>query len=147
MSASIRISLQAGERIFVNGAVLRVDRKVSLEFLNDVTFLLEHHVMQPEDATTPLKQLYFALQTMLLEPETADKTRLLFARMHAGMLAAFENPRILSGLKFADGMVSAGRIFEALKTIRGLFSLEEAVLERRDDVNLQINAAAPSLVA
>lgn len=147
MSASIRITLHPGERIYVNGAVLRVDRKVSLEFLNDVTFLLEHHVMQPEDATTPLKQLYFVLQTMLLEPETADKTRVLFAKMHADMLAAFENPRILTGLKFADGMVSAGRCFEALKTIRGLFPLEEAVMQRRESVSLQMNAAAQPLVA
>lgn len=147
MSASIRISLHPGERIYVNGAVLRVDRKVSLEFMNDVTFLLEHHVMQPEDAATPLKQLYFVLQTMLLEPETADKTRVLFARMHADMLAVFENPRILTALKFADGMVSAGRIFEALKTIRGLFQLEEAVIERREGMSLQVNTAAQPMVA
>lgn len=50
MKSTLRISLKSGERIFVNGAVLRVDRKVAVEFLNDVTFLLENHVLQPEDA-------------------------------------------------------------------------------------------------
>ena len=45
------------------------DRKVSLEFLNDVTFLLESHVIQVEDTTTPLRQLYFIAQTMLMEPD------------------------------------------------------------------------------
>jgi flagellar biosynthesis repressor protein FlbT len=44
----MNISLRRGERIFINGAVLRVDRKVCLELLNDVTFLLESHVMQAE---------------------------------------------------------------------------------------------------
>jgi flagellar protein FlbT len=41
----LHISLRPGERIYVNGAVLKVDRKVAIEFLNDVTFLLEHHVL------------------------------------------------------------------------------------------------------
>ena len=57
MKSTLRISLKAGEKIFINGAVLRVDRKVALEFLNDVTFLLENHVLQPEEAKTPLRQL------------------------------------------------------------------------------------------
>ena len=58
MSAkSFRISLKPAERIYINGAVIRVDRRVSLEFLNDVQFLLENHVLQAEQANTPLRQL------------------------------------------------------------------------------------------
>lgn len=53
MSRPLRLSLRAGERIYMNGAVLRVDRKVSLELLNDASFLLEAHVLQAEAATTP----------------------------------------------------------------------------------------------
>ena len=44
MKSSFKIFLKANERIFINGAVIRVDRKVSLELLNDVQFLLENHV-------------------------------------------------------------------------------------------------------
>ncbi len=42
----MKVSLRAGERIYINGAVLRVDQKVSLELVNDVMFLLEAQVMQ-----------------------------------------------------------------------------------------------------
>ena len=42
----MNITLRAGERFFINGAVIRIDRKASIELLNDVTFLLENHVMQ-----------------------------------------------------------------------------------------------------
>ena len=73
----MHLSLRAGERIYINGAVLRVDRKVTLELMNDVTFLLEQHVMQPEQATTPL-QLYFIVQIMLIEPAKAEQARNLF---------------------------------------------------------------------
>ena len=37
----MKISLRAGERIYINGAVLRVDRKVSVELVNDVMQLIE----------------------------------------------------------------------------------------------------------
>lgn len=131
MSASIRISLQPGERIFINGAALRVDRRVSLELLNPATFLLENHVLQAEEATTPLKQLYFVLQAMLMDPAMAAQTMALFRQFLAASLEAFETPAILSELKFIDGLVSGGKHFEALKTLRGLFPREQEILMAR----------------
>ena len=72
----MKISLRAGERIYINGAVLRVDRKVSLELVNDVMFLLEGQVMQASDATTALRQLYFIVQLMLMNPtDIGDASR------------------------------------------------------------------------
>ena len=68
MKNTLKITLKPGEKIYVNGAVIRTDRKVSLEFMNDVQFLLENHVMQPEAAVTPLRQLYFVVHIMLISP-------------------------------------------------------------------------------
>ena len=128
MKSSLRISLKAGERIFINGAVLRVDRKVALEFLNDVTFLLENHVLQPEQATTPLKQLYFIVQMMLINPEGSEQALGMFKKSVVMLLACFQNDEILSELKHIDGMVTQGRAFEALKAIRALYPIEEQIL-------------------
>ena len=74
----MNITLRAGERFFINGAVIRIDRKASIELLNEVTFLLEAHVMQAEKATTlvrgrnfeALKSLraLFALEDKELQP-------------------------------------------------------------------------------
>jgi flagellar protein FlbT len=131
MKRLLRIYLQPGEKIFLNGAVIRVDRKVSLELLNDVTFLLESHVLQAEDANTPLKQLYFVLQTILMDPSTTDQVLVLFKQMHAALIRSFENPDILAELKFIDGLVAAEKYFEALKCLRGLFPGEERILGPR----------------
>ncbi|MBW3097350.1 flagellar biosynthesis repressor FlbT [Pseudohoeflea coraliihabitans] len=128
MKSSLRISLKAGERIFINGAVLRVDRKVALEFLNDVTFLLENHVLQPEDAKTPLRQLYFIVQMMLINPEGATQAMSMFRKSIVMLLACFKDDEVLTELKHIDGMVTQGRAFEALKAIRALFPVEERVL-------------------
>lgn len=128
MKKSMHISLRAGEKIYLNGAVLRADRKVTLELLNDVTFLLESHVLQVEDTTTPLKQLYFVVQSLLVDPANAMPARALFFRQLAALLTTFSNPAILATLDEAARLVSEDRAFEALRALRGLFPLEEAVL-------------------
>lgn len=132
MKSTLRISLKSGERIFINGAVLRVDRKVALEFLNDVTFLLENHVLQLEDATTPLRQLYFIAQMMLINPEGKDQSMALFRKSIMMLLTCFRNDDILAELKRIDAMVSSGRPFDALKAIRGLYPAEERVLSNQE---------------
>ncbi|ASY67753.1 flagellar biosynthesis repressor FlbT [Sinorhizobium fredii] len=132
MKSTLRISLKSGERIFVNGAVLRVDRKVAVEFLNDVTFLLENHVLQPEDATTPLRQLYFIAQMILINPEGAEQSTAMFRKSIVMLLACFKNDEVLAELKRIDGLVTQGRAFEALKAIRGLYPIEERILNNQE---------------
>jgi flagellar biosynthesis repressor protein FlbT len=123
------ISLKAGEKIFVNGAVLRVDRKVSIEFLNDVAFLLEAHVMQPEKTTTPLRQLYFIVQTMLMDPANAHVAKQHFEAAYYPVFDALplrhELRRALSDIRQS---VQANRYYEALKTLRGCFAIEDAII-------------------
>ena len=129
MKSTIRISLRAGEKIYINAAVLRPDRKVSLELLNDVTFLLENHVLQAEDTTTPLRQLYFAAQIRLINPDIRDEARKTFKHMMSLLLATFENKEVLKELKLIDEMVHNGKIFAALKAIRSLYPIEQKILE------------------
>jgi len=127
MKKAMNLSLRAGERIYVNGAVLRVDRKVTLELLNDATFLLENQVMQPEQAVTPLRQLYFVVQLMLIEPDQVAAKLELFTQQVVAMLAACRNVEILEAVSACNELVAKGRYHETLKTIRALFPLEDAI--------------------
>jgi flagellar protein FlbT len=138
MKSTLRISLKSGERIFINGAVLRVDRKVALEFLNDVTFLLENHVLQPQDATTPLRQLYFIAQMILINPEGKDQSMAMFKKSIAMLLTCFQDADVLAELKRIDAMVASGRAFDALKAIRNLYATEDRILNN--------NEIAPAMV-
>ncbi len=128
MKNTLKITLKPGEKIYVNGAVIRVERKSSLEFLNDVSFLLESHVLQVEDATTPLRQLYFIAQVMLMNPSGAGEARDMFRKSLTMLLASFENPEINNGLKQVDRLVGEGQLFEALRSIRALYPQEAAAL-------------------
>ena len=124
----MKISMRAGELIYINGAVLRVDRKVAIELVNDVMFLLEGPVMQAADATTALRQLYFIVQLMLMNPTDHQDATTVYGQHHAALKAVCENPQMLEGLEAIDELVGADRYYEALKRIRALFPVEEAIL-------------------
>jgi flagellar protein FlbT len=132
MKGGMHICLKPGEKIYVNGAVLRVDRKVSIEFLNDVTFLLQNHVILAEEAVTPLRQLYFIVQTMLIDPANAGTAREMFGSSMSLLCASFENKEVLKGLSNVADLVEKNRVFDALKTIRALFPIEERILQNAD---------------
>ncbi len=119
------IHLKRGEKLYVNGAVLRVDRRTSLEFLNDVTFLLENHVMQAEEATTPVRQLYFVVQTMLMDPANAGMTAELYKHLSFRTRQTITDDEMLNFVDLADRKVAEGRYFDALKQLRHCFPAEK----------------------
>jgi flagellar biosynthesis repressor protein FlbT len=127
MAGGLKITLRAGERIFINGGVLRVDRKVSIELMNDVIFLLEQHVMKPEDTTTPLRQLYFMIQMMLMDPALHMKARSMARESVTNLLATIVDTRIRDGLIDTGSLLDNDRPFEALKKVRTLLPFEPAV--------------------
>lgn len=134
---NIRLYLKAKEKIFINGAVLQVDRKVAFELLNDATFLLENHVMQKEDANTPLKQLYFVVQLMLMHPNNAEQSKVLFKKMVSNLMDSLETKELIDGVTNADTEISSGKEFAALKTIRSLFPVEEQVMRPKDEGQIE----------
>jgi len=142
MSESMQLSLRAGERIYINGAVVRVNRKVTIELLNEVAFLLEAHVLQADEATTPLRQLYFVAQTILVDPLNAERNRAVFRDLHASTLASFSNEAIVASLATVAEHVAAGHTFEALKAIRALFATEAEILSRTDAPSPKATEAA-----
>lgn len=132
----MHITLRPGEKLYLNGAVLRTDRKVSLELLNDATFLLEAHVMHVDRATTPVRQLYFIVQMMLMNPLDTRASQSLFGETVSLMLSAYEDRIIRQAIEQTSHLVVDARYFEALKMLRAVFE--------RDDV---LTAGTPTAIA
>lgn len=126
MKAKMRFSLKPGERIFINGAVICVSQKVTLSLLNDASFLLESYVMQFDDANTPLRQLYFITQTMIIDPSSRSQMKAAFLErfaLIAGEYAAAEEARSLQAVY---DLVTGERFFDALKLLRTMFPIDDA---------------------
>jgi flagellar biosynthesis repressor protein FlbT len=147
VKTTLKVSLKANERIYVNGAVIRVDRKTSMEFLNDVSFLLENHIMQSKDADTPLKQLYYLVQILLIEPDSGAAVFSLYRSQMNTLLATLSNKEIAAELKNIDRLVHENCLFEAMRTIRRISEqasgLAIAANSDADDAGLQLVFCSP----
>ena len=128
MSNKFLLSIKARELLYINGAVLKFDRRVAVELMNDAVFLLENHVLQPDQITTPLRKLYFITQTVLMDPSCLPKARLLFTEHMQKLNQAFSNETILASLDDIAFLFQTQRFFEILKKIRSLYPIEEKIL-------------------
>lgn len=141
MTTTTRVTLRPGERIFINGAVLRSEGRASFEILNDVPYLVEHEILQAQQTTTPLRQLYYILQTMVLEPGGVEMTRGVFEDTMRMLPLAFSNPVVLAGLETIRAQVAGGSPFSALRTLRALIPIEDAILGKERAAELKLVGA------
>jgi flagellar biosynthesis repressor protein FlbT len=132
MKSTFKVALRANERLYINGAVITCDRKTCIEFLNDVNFLLENHVMQAAQATTPLRQLYFVIQVMLMSPYETSSAMGLYRVQLPATLDAFSHQGVLAQVKDADRLVHEERYYEAMKALRSVFKLEDEIMLNTD---------------
>jgi flagellar biosynthesis repressor protein FlbT len=126
----MQIHLKKGEKFYVNGAVIRADHRCSIELLNNVNFLLESHIMEPEKAETPIKQIYFAVQTMLICPEDASTAWESYWQLSNALHSTIQVPLLVKGLLDSDRYVKSQKYYDALKVLRGLFEIEGTLLRR-----------------
>jgi flagellar biosynthesis repressor protein FlbT len=121
------IHLKRHEKLFINGAVIRMDRRGSIELMNDAQFMLENHIMQQEQASTPLRQLYFITQTMLMDPQNAHLTLCLF-RTFAGQLKRLRADQdYIKGVSEVELLIEKDDYYNGLKMLRKLFALEDEI--------------------
>ena len=131
----MRLTFKSGERFYINGAVIRFPKKTTIELLNEAEFLLENHIIQADETTTPLRQLYFIAQMMFTSPtnvEEAHKTFLKFAR---SLTDSVDHYRLCAGIQEIVDVVNAGNYYEAMKRIRALYALEESLLNDVVDIH------------
>jgi flagellar biosynthesis repressor protein FlbT len=136
------IHLKRNERLFVNGAVLRLDRRGTIELMNDAQFLLENHIMQPEDATTPLRQMYFVVQTMIIDPLNAHLTSALFLAQASQIESLAHTQKYLNLIQAVRGLVEKENNFEALKLLRKSFNIEDELIKASTNLETRNTRAA-----
>ncbi len=117
----MHIVLKKGSKMYLNGAVIRVDRKVNIELLNEAKFLLESHIMDADEANTPLKQIYYVMQSAMLRPEPASSLNTLLKVMtdalkHTSSMAKYTSMEEVSGL------CAEQRYYEALRKLRAIMN-------------------------
>jgi flagellar protein FlbT len=123
----MKIHLKRNEKLFINGAVIRLDRRGSIELMNDAQFLMENHILQQEDAKTPLQQVYFIVQTMLMDPANSHLTKYLLDSYSDVLLRLNFSNEYNNLIALIKTMVEDANYYGALKVLRQSFHLDKSM--------------------
>ncbi len=126
------LDLRAGQMLLVNGAQIRFRTRARLELLTHARFVFGSQFMSPEEADTPARRFYLALQTAYVGATDERAFGLEAARALAPVLNAATNSGIVrDAVDRAIAAAEADDGFRALKLSRLLVQHESAVLGRR----------------
>ena len=128
----LKLKLRPNERVVINGCVIRnEDRQTVLTVGNFAQILREKDILQPEQATTPGRAVYFRIQLLLLGEGDATllqtEAAAALARLH-GALAA--SPTVQGRVLDAANALAGGDRYKALAALRDIFAHEDQVLGR-----------------
>jgi flagellar protein FlbT len=122
----LKLSLKPGEKFVLNGAVLaNGDKRTSLVIQNKACVLREKDIMQPEDATTPARRIYFPIMMMYLDADNPDSHYNQFALRMTEFMEAIRDRRALSLCVDISKDVMTGAYYKALVKCRDLFEFEQ----------------------
>lgn len=131
---SLTIRLKPGEKVVVNGGVLRnasARHPIALEVLNRVNFMREREILLPEDAITPLLKVIYWLQIAYIDPLNSEKGRIRFLEAARELFEQKQREgdrEICYGLASAIGYAHTLQYAAALKALRDALPFERARL-------------------
>jgi len=124
----LKLSLKPGEKFVLNGAVVQNgDRRGVLVLQNKASVLREKDIMQPDEANTPAKRIYFPVMMMYLDEAGATKFYDEFAMRLSEFMSASRNPQALADCVAASRHVMAREYYKALMLARKLVDYEEGL--------------------
>ena len=129
----LKLSLKPGERFVVNGAVLQNgDRRAVLFLQNKASILREKDIIQPEDANTPARRIYFPIMMMYLDPAGANQFYDEFVLRLNEFMGAIRSTEVLKECVSLSREVMAADYYKALTRCRKLLTYEQGLLGNVD---------------
>jgi flagellar protein FlbT len=123
---ALKLSLKPGEKFVLNGAVVQNgDRRAALLLQNKASVLRVKDIMQPEDATTPARRIYFPVMMMYLDEAAASRFYDEFAGRLADFMGAIQNPAVLTECVGLSRHVMTREYYKALMLCRKLIEYED----------------------
>jgi flagellar biosynthesis repressor protein FlbT len=129
--STLILELRPDDMMIVNGAPIRFRTKSRIELTAKARFLFGKQIMPPEQADSPARRIYFALQSAYIGTEAERPRGLEAAR---GLITAFKEATTSQSardiLDRALAAAEADDCYQALKLTREIIRHEDAVLQR-----------------
>ena len=122
----LKLSLKPGEKFVLNGAVVQNgDRRTTLVLQNKASVLREKDIMQPEEAATPARRIYFPMMMMYLDDAGANRYYDEFAQRLTEFMGVIRNPEVLTDCVAISKHAMAREYYKALMLCRKLIAYED----------------------
>jgi flagellar biosynthesis repressor protein FlbT len=138
--SNLVLELRPGEVMIINGAPIRFRTKSRIELTAMARFLFGKQIMPPDQADTPARRIYFALQTAYIGAE--DERSGGFAAARELIVAFKEATTSALACEILDRALASAEaedFYQALKLTRRIIRHEDAVMGRTSGT---ANAAA-----
>lgn len=124
------LELRQGDIMILNGAPIRFRTKSRIELTAKARFMFGKQILRPDEANTPAKRIYFALQTAYIGTEEERTAALVRAReLIEEFKEATTSALAREILDRALVHATADDCYEALKLSRRIMRHEAAVLQ------------------
>jgi flagellar protein FlbT len=132
--SNLVLELRQGEVMIVNGAPIRFRTRSRIELTAKARFLFGKQIMPPDQADSPARRIYFALQSAYIGNETEREAGLESARHYIAEFQAATTAEVVR-LILDQAMIAAEEddCFQALKLVRRIIQYEDSVLGRTAD--------------
>lgn len=122
----LKLSLKPGEKFVLNGAVVQNgDRRTTLVLQNKASVLREKDIMQPEDAATPARRIYFPMMMVYLDDAGANRYYDEFVQRLTEFMGVIRNPDVLADCVAISKHAMAREYYKALMLCRKLIDYED----------------------
>lgn len=129
--SNLVLELRQGEVMIVNGAPIRFRTKSRIELTAKARFLFGKQIMPPDQADSPARRIYFALQSAYIGTEDEREQGLVAARSLIGEFQAATTSTLAREiLNEALIAAEADDCYRALKLARRIIQHEDATLGR-----------------
>src|ERR1700761_3495445 len=127
---ALHITLRDGEKMILNGAVIRSVGRNQLCLENSASVLRGRDVMTPEEADTPAKRLYFACMMAYIDPDNLDSHRDSILALVRDLLSAFQSLEAKAICATFAEKVATSQFYRALADCRWLIAYEAEAIAR-----------------
>lgn len=133
------LELRQGEFMVVNGAPIRFRTKARIELAGHARFLFGKQIMGPDQADSPARRIYFAVQTSYIGTDDERPTGLASAgKLIHEFRSTTTSELAREILDRAWQSAQADDCYKALKLIRRIMRHEDAVLGRASDADTDV---------
>nr|WP_294517419.1 flagellar biosynthesis repressor FlbT [uncultured Rhodopila sp.] len=133
--SNLVLELRQGEVMIVNGAPIRFRTRSRIELTAKARFLFGKQIMPPDQADSPARRIYFALQSAYIGSETEREPGLESARY---FITEFQEATTSEMVRMIldQALVAAEEddCYQALKLVRRIIQYEDSVLGKTVDV-------------